>query len=60
MDLLKLAAKELGSRGGKQTSKKYGKKHYQRLAKNMNEKIAERKKGITAKNKAKIDPIAKS
>ena len=31
-------AKKLGSRGGKATSKKYGKKHYQKLAENMNRK----------------------
>jgi len=36
MDLLKQAAATLGKKGGKATSKKYGKLHYQKLAANMN------------------------
>ena len=32
----------LGRKGGKATKKKHGKKHYQKLAKNMNRKIKER------------------
>lgn len=31
-------AKALGSKGGKATSKKYGKEHYRKLAENMNKK----------------------
>ena len=36
-------AKKLGSMGGKATSKKYGKGHYQKLAENMNKKKKEKK-----------------
>ena len=34
----------LGRKGGQATKRKYGKKHYQRLAENMNKK---KKKGLT-------------
>ncbi len=36
-------AKELGRLGGLATKKKHGKKHYQKLADNMNKKIKEKK-----------------
>ena len=36
-------AKALGRLGGLATKKKHGKRHYQRLAKNMNRKIKEKK-----------------
>ena len=40
----KQAAAILGKKGGKATSEKYGKLHYQKLAANMNVVIANRKK----------------
>ena len=36
-------AKELGRQGGLTTSKRHGKKHYQNLAKIMNEKLKEKR-----------------
>ncbi len=37
------AAQKLGRLGGLATKKKYGKKHYQRLAESMNRKLKEKK-----------------
>lgn len=42
------AFRETGRQGGLATSKKYGKAHYQKLAKRMNE--VKRKKNATAKH----------
>jgi len=36
-------ARILGRLGGLATKKKYGKKHYQKLAENMNKKLKEKK-----------------
>ena len=37
-EVMKGMAQALGSKGGKATSKKYGKEHYRKLAENMNKK----------------------
>lgn len=38
------AAQQLGRKGGKATSKKYGPDHYKKLAEHMNKVLAKRKK----------------
>lgn len=45
------AAKKLGRLGGLATKKKYGKKHYQMLAENMNRKIKEEKERLSRDKK---------
>lgn len=45
------AAQELGKKGGEATLKKYGKKHYQKLAENMNRILAAKRKAKTPTGK---------
>ncbi len=56
---IKKALQELGRQGGLKTKKKYGKEHYQKLAKHMNEVKRQKKQvqtqGVKKKDTAKKD-----
>ena len=43
---IKQAASILGRKGGKETKRKYGKLHYQKLAANMNAVIKSKKEAV--------------